>query len=239
MTELQAAVSKLTSLKSEYDRAISNLNLQTEKLDQWKPEIEKGQAAFQDSMWRQHDAYIENQIAPYQAKLKALSEQQAAILAEANVKLPDQLPPGSLAVEYANISVDAARVRLDMANVEFKAREFALANLPLFQQTAEQKSFIETRQKYEELESEVSRLKMDVSAYKPKFHDAASVYYSRSKTVLNSADFLYFSFGAATTATFGDIAPNHWGVRLLVCIQVFISIMVLNRLITVWSGGNR
>jgi hypothetical protein len=38
-------------------------------------------------------------------------------------------------------------------------------------------------------------------------------------------DFLYFSVGAATTATFGDISPNSTSVRILVCLQVLGSIV--------------
>ena len=44
-------------------------------------------------------------------------------------------------------------------------------------------------------------------------------------------DFLYFSVGAATTATFGDIAPNHTLVRMLTCVQVVLSIVLVGLMI--------
>jgi hypothetical protein len=37
-------------------------------------------------------------------------------------------------------------------------------------------------------------------------------------------DFHYFGVGAATTATFPEIAPHHTSVRLLVCLQVLVSV---------------
>jgi hypothetical protein len=43
---------------------------------------------------------------------------------------------------------------------------------------------------------------------------------------------LYFSIGAATTATFGDIAPNHWFVRLCVCLQVLLSVILMGLLVS-------
>src|SRR4029077_19370047 len=45
---------------------------------------------------------------------------------------------------------------------------------------------------------------------------------------LTFIDFLYFSVGGATTATFGDISPNHWIIRLLVCFQVIFSVIIFN-----------
>lgn len=44
---------------------------------------------------------------------------------------------------------------------------------------------------------------------------------------LTFLDFVYFSVGAATTATFCDIAPNHCSIRLLVSSQVLLSIVMV------------
>jgi uncharacterized membrane protein len=43
-------------------------------------------------------------------------------------------------------------------------------------------------------------------------------------------DFLYFSVGAATTATFGDTAPNSSSVRMLVLGSIVFSGLMINGL---------
>ncbi len=50
-------------------------------------------------------------------------------------------------------------------------------------------------------------------------------------------DFLYFSVGAATTATFGDIASNSSSVRMLVCLQVLGSIVFSGLMINGLASG--
>ena len=58
-----------------------------------------------------------------------------------------------------------------------------------------------------------------------KLYQAFVSYLDAAQAHLGYWDFLYFSMGAATTATFGDIASNSSSVRMLVCLQVLGSIV--------------
>lgn len=47
------------------------------------------------------------------------------------------------------------------------------------------------------------------------------------KDDLNFLDFLFYSIGISTTTTFGDLLANSRLIRLIVCVQLLLSIIVL------------
>ncbi|HEB0978545.1 TPA: two pore domain potassium channel family protein [Yersinia enterocolitica] len=49
----------------------------------------------------------------------------------------------------------------------------------------------------------------------------------RQKEDLNFLDFAFYSIGISTTTTFGDLVANSRLIRMLVCIQLLLSILVL------------
>ncbi|PLN97136.1 ion channel, partial [Klebsiella michiganensis] len=49
----------------------------------------------------------------------------------------------------------------------------------------------------------------------------------RQKEDLNFWDFAFYSIGISTTTTFGDLVANSRLIRMLVCIQLLLSILVL------------
>ncbi|HHT0525037.1 TPA: ion channel [Klebsiella michiganensis] len=49
----------------------------------------------------------------------------------------------------------------------------------------------------------------------------------RQKEDLNFWDFFFYSIGISTTTTFGDLVANSRLIRMLVCIQLLLSILVL------------
>jgi uncharacterized membrane protein len=66
---------------------------------------------------------------------------------------------------------------------------------------------------------------MSTVALRRDLDNALVDYRAASAARLGYFDFLYFSVGAATTATFGDISPNSTPVRMMVCWQVLWSIV--------------
>ena len=68
-------------------------------------------------------------------------------------------------------------------------------------------------------------LPSETDALHEKLYQAFVSYLDAAQAHLGYWDFLYFSVGAATTATFGDIASNSSSVRMLVCLQVLGSIV--------------
>jgi len=81
------------------------------------------------------------------------------------------------------------------------------------------------------LQDDIYKLKMSLPNLNGQLGVLQNRYLVETRAKLGPVDFLYFSIGAATTATFGDIAPNHWLVRLCVCIQVVLSVVLMGLVI--------
>ncbi|MGF0540393.1 ion channel [Agrobacterium sp. ES01] len=223
-----AASIKIKGLLLDFQAQALALSEKQGKLREWRVEIDEGQSAFEDAMWRQYDDFVALKIAPLEAQLQKVIEEQRSFLANAGVSDPDQLPSGPEAIAYSQLAIAAAQARLDIAEAEVRARDFGLGHLTNFQQSEDQREFLARREKFAKFETEVDEDEQSIAGLRGKLFAAATGYRNSQRSVLNIGDFLYFSVGSATTATFGDIAPNYWVVRLLVCFQVLVSLVSLN-----------
>lgn len=166
--------------------------------------------------------------------MKMISDSMQKVLAGSGVKSADELPPGPHGVEYAQLAVKLAGVELQKTKAEVDAREYGVHHLTDFQQQPDQKEYIARHKELEDLRNEIYTEQTSTVALRGALYSAFVDYRAASATRLEYFDFLYFSVGAATTATFGDIAPNSTAVRIMVCLQVLGSILftglIINRL---------
>ena len=100
-----------------------------------------------------------------------------------------------------------------------------MSHLTDFERLPDQQEYLKHQEQTLALKSQMANLRESTNRFREKLYDAFVAYRKVALRILGYWDFFYFSVGAATTATFGDIAPNSKLVRILVCIQVLGSIM--------------
>lgn len=227
-------------------RVYSKMQALTAKIEQQKSDLDRRRRveaaryrSFEASQWQQAEAYRQTKIAPFRSKIEAIEANQNAILAGMNVASADDLPSGQAAIEYADLSVKAAELRVQAARVEVAVSDYILHNLPAFQKTRSQQAFLAYRKQTGLLEQQMWQNQLGVYELNQQFYNAFTAYLSATKAKLSYADFVYFSIGGATTATFGDIMPNHTSVRLLFSLQIVISMVLVSLWINDLSNRRR
>ncbi len=157
---------------------------------------------------------------------KTIEAKRTAIVTNSGAKSADELPPGQAAIDRADLMVELKRVEVQRAIAESDARQYGLRHLPDFQQEPNQKEYLSHNKELEDLRKSIFAEENSTNALHGQLYDAFIKYRAARDGQLGYWDFVYFSVGAATTATFGDIAPNSTSVRMLVCLQVFSSLLV-------------
>jgi hypothetical protein len=226
--------SAIEKIKSLYQSAQASSVLLAEKQKELARAIERDDfdyKAFEESQWSQVEAYIAKGVDPHRSEVARLDEQLQKMLDQAGVKSSDELPAGPSAVAYSQLAVSRARAAFEAAKSELEARDYTLKHLTEFQGTPPQQAYIARHQETERLRKEVFAIQQEILTMRGNLYDAMVTYLREAHDALSYWDFLYFSVGAATTATFGDIAPNHKSVRLLVCVQVVLSIVFVGLMV--------
>jgi Ion channel len=173
----------------------------------------------------QYEAFVAHKTAPFRDKINVISDSMKKVLTASGAQSEDELPPGQDAVKYAQLAVNLADVELQRTRTEADAREYGLHHLTDFQQQPAQKEYIAKHNELEVLREDIFEEQMSTVALRRDLDNALVDYRAASAARLGYFDFLYFSVGAATTATFGDISPNSTPVRMMVCWQVLWSIV--------------
>jgi hypothetical protein len=166
--------------------------------------------------------------------MSAYSEEMQNILIAATVKSPDDLPPGLRAIEYTQLAVKLAEANLHRLQAEADARDYGLHHLTEFQQKPDQQEYIARQNDFDNLRKEIFTEQDAITALHGDLYKAFVNYRTSVANHLGYLDFLYFSVGAATTATFGDISPNSTLVRML---QVLGSIVLTGLMINGLATG--
>jgi hypothetical protein len=208
--KVQTASIALTEKQSEFTRK--------ERLDKEEYKM------FEGSQFAQYEAFVAHKTAPFRDKINVISDSMKKVLTASGAQSEDELPPGQDAVKYAQLAVNLADVELQRTRTEADAREYGLHHLTDFQQQPAQKEYIAKHNELEVLREDIFE-EMSTVALRRDLDNALVDYRAASAARLGYFDFLYFSVGAATTATFGDISPNSTPVRMMVCWQVLWSIV--------------
>lgn len=222
--EQDDAANKILSTYRRFQAA--SVKLSTKKLELKKREVEiHGEfKSFEASQWSQYEQFVAKSGLEFQPEIERLTAAMNRILKQAGVATPDQLPTGPSAVAYANLNVELAGVQVKLTNAELDARTYGIGHLTEFQKLAPQQAYLKHYHEVEALEKEILSLQQSTDSLHGDLYNAFVAYRNAALETLGYWDFFYFSVGAATTATFGDISPNSKIVRVLVCLQVFASI---------------
>ena len=187
--------------------------------------------SFQTSQSSQLDFFVAQKTAPFTIQIKGIRDHMQAILAASGVKSAENLPPGPSATDYANLNVQRARLEVQKAKAQLEAWEYGIRHLDDFQQESSQKEYLARYKQLEDLRKSIFAEQASTDKLRGDLYDAFVEYRTAAEAHLGYWDFLYFSVGAATTATFGDISPNSTSVRTLVCLQVLSSIVFVGLMV--------
>jgi hypothetical protein len=232
----ESAVEKIKSMYRSAQTASVQATEKKRQLDFALEQEGRDYKAFEQSQWDQVEEYVASKVSPYKAEAEKLSQQLQMILDRAGVKSRDELPTGDIAVAYAQLAIVQATAALNAAKAEYEARDYSLRHLTEFQQTPAQQAWIAKNNENEQLRNDVRKAQDAILTMRGGFYEAMEKYRLEAQNTLTYWDFLYFSVGAATTATFGDIAPNHKLVRLMVCAQVIFSVVILGLTVNQIAG---
>jgi len=231
-----SVVSQIKSTLEDARKLSANIVSKREELDAVSKKIGDREAAFQQSQLRQLEEYVSQQAAPFEAGVTAKAEEMRQLLQSRGVSSAEDLSSDA-GIEYAQLNIQRAEIAVRAAKAKADAYDAALRDLTQFQNTPEQKDFIATLDRQRIIQKELFALQDQRLNKNGKIYDLLVQYRQQILTKLTFADFLYFSVGAATTATFGDIAPNYWIVRLLVCFQVLTSVVLMGLVVGDLSKG--
>lgn len=220
----EAAAKRIEEVYQQFHLAsVSLANKQSEYAARQQQDAVKYKP-FEDLQWSQYNQFVAQKTAPFAGQITAIRERMQIILTTSGVSDPEKLPAGPR-IQYFNLNVDRARAELQKAKTEADAREYGMHHLTDFQQQPSQKEYIARTKELEDLKRSIFDEQSSTNKLHRDLYDAFVDYRAAMGAHLGYWDFLYFSVGAATTATFGDISPNSTSVRILVCLQVLGSII--------------
>lgn len=179
---------------------------------------------YDKSLGDQMEAYVQKTIAGDQAKEAAFDAQLQSILDRAGVKKLDDLS-SQQAIEYTQLAVTRQEAAVDLAKATAAARTYVIDHVGDFTHAPEQEAIRAGQKQADDLRADINKTNGNLIKLRGQLYDAFVEYQQKAHLALSYWDFLYFSVGAATTATFGDISPNHTSVRFLVCLQVLVSVV--------------
>jgi hypothetical protein len=205
---------KSVSLKEKQDKYAITLR-----------EMSSDSKAFYDSQWLQYQQYVDGKRSQFDSKINTAKERMQSILRDSGVTTPDRLSVQDV-TKYGKLRIELANIEVEQAKAEYDARTYGLSHLTEFQEKVSQQSYLEHNKELDSLRKSIFADQLATDRLHGDIYDAFVDYRKAIAPRLGYSDFLYFSVGAATTATFGDISPNATPVRSLVCVQVLVSIIL-------------
>lgn len=229
----------ISALFREYMAVIDDQMTKADKARELRELLNEGQREFERATFKKMNEYVQSEISEIDSEIKNKEKEIAALRSPS---LPF-IPNGGVnetnenRLKIAELAVAIAELKLRYVEKEAEARRYGLSNLVQFQDDPEQIKHIELIKSTQAAEKEAFIAFEKVNSFRAKAYEALHAYRSQSLSKLGYFDFLYFSVGAATTATFGDISPNRTTVRILVCLQVIVSILFVGYLVNKLSKG--
>jgi len=233
--QTEEAAKRIDKVYKRFRLASVSLVAKQAEYDKRLAQDKKEYKTFQDAQWAQYEAFIEQRTAPFAGQVQALAARMQALLTARGAADPDQLAT-DYRREYYRMNIERAKAELRRAQAEAEARDYGLHHLTSFQQQAPEQAYLARSQELEKLRQTVEAELEATDKLHVELYDAFTAYRAAVGAQLGYWDFVYFSVGAATTATFGDIAPNSTQVRMLVCLQVLGSIIFTGLMINDWAS---
>ncbi|ENC7788563.1 MULTISPECIES: ion channel [Enterobacterales] len=205
--------------KKEFDIIISQ-NIKLESiLSQQESKLKLINVNLSKAWARNTQAYVDETSLKHHKELNAKESELKAILSQKN-----KIQESQFNIILADKNIEISEVKLRIATSELDALEYVLSHVGDFNDpklvselSAANKIIDDTRSKLIINNKEMIKIRNNVQDLLSK----------RQKEDLNLWDFAFYSIGISTTTTFGDLVANSRLIRMLVCIQLLLSILVL------------
>lgn len=205
--------------KKEFDRIIGqNINLKS-KLSQQESNLKLISESLSKAWARNTRMYVDESSLKYRNELNIKENELNAILSLKNKSQESQL-----GIMLADKNVEISKIKLRIATVEYDALEKTLSHAGDFNDPKIVSELNATNKIVDDIRSELIANNKEIIKIKNNVQNLLS---KRQKEDLNFWDFIFYSIGISTTTTFGDLLANSRLIRVLVCIQLVLSILVL------------
>ena len=127
-------------------------------------------------------------------------------------------------IMLADKNIEISKIKLRIATLERDVLEYVLSHAGDFNDPTIVSELNTTNKIIDDARSKLIVNNKKIIKIKNNVQDLLS---KRQKEDLNFWDFAFYSIGISTTTTFGDLVANSRLIRMLVCIQLLLSILVL------------
>lgn len=205
--------------KKEFDR-ITNQNINLESVLSQQESNLKSIGEKLSKAWAMNtQAYVDESSLKHDNELIVKENERKAIFSQKNKAHKSQFD-----ILLADKNVEISEVKLRIATARYDALEYVLSHAGNFNDPKLVSELNIANKIIDDTRSKLIINNKRIVEIRNKVQDLLS---KRQKEDLNFWDFIFYSIGISTTTTFGDLVANSRLIRMLVCIQLLLSILVL------------
>lgn len=233
---ISTELDEFTKTIEEIDREATSIQAQVGALRTEQSRIELAEKA----VYEEHSAKLWANVERYKAdaiKSQAADVEAAASVFAALKKAADVSGSPTAALAAANAKVKLATAEYVLAVRRAESADYVIHHL---RELADQNTIAQldaSNARLSEISQKQLRLTSQLADIRSRAHSRLREWYAGRASRLEWIDFLYFSTGVSTTTTFGDIVPNSRTVRVLVLLQLILSILVVGYLVSELTAG--
>lgn len=210
---------EVLNAQKEFDRIISQ-NINLERILSEQESKLKLISENQAKAWTMNTQAYENKMSlKYYQELIVKESERNAILLQKN-----KIHENQFGVMLAYKDVEIAEVKLSIVTAERDALEYVLSHTGDFNDPILISELNMTNKKIDDIRSNLIINNKEMVKIRSNVQNLLN---KRQREDLNFWDFTFYSIGISTTTTFGDLVANSRLIRMLVCIQLLLSILVL------------
>lgn len=205
--------------KKEFDRIISQ-NIKFESiLSQQESKLKLINVNLSKAWAKNTQAYVDEASLKTHKELNVKEGELKAILSQKN-----KIQESQFDIMLADKNIEISKIKLRIATLERDALEYVLSHAGDFNDPKIVSELNTTNKIIDDARSQLIINNKKIIKIKNNVQYLLS---KRQKEDLNFWDFALYSIGISTTTTFGDLVANSRLIRMLVCIQLLLSILVL------------
>ncbi|GKW16954.1 hypothetical protein PEC301937_29030 [Pectobacterium carotovorum subsp. carotovorum] len=210
---------KTLKAKREFDR-ITRQNIDLEKsLSQQESKLKLINENLSKAWAKNTQTYVEKTSLKYREALIIKENEREIILLQKN-----KMNESQFNIMLADKDIEISEVKLRIATTERDALEYVLSHVGDFHEPVIISALNIANKEIDDIRAILIINNKEIIKIKRNVQDLLN---KRQKEDLNFWDFTFYSIGISTTTTFGDLVANSRLIRMLVCIQLLLSILVL------------
>ncbi|BEN42890.1 potassium channel family protein [Serratia marcescens] len=210
---------EILKAKKEFDRII-NQNIDLEGvLSQQESNLESIGEKLSNAWAMNTQVYVGKSSLKYDNELIVKESEREAILSQKN-----KIHESQFDILLADKNLEILEVKLRIATARYDASEYVLSHTGDFNDPKLVSELNIANKIIDDTRSSLIINNKKIVEIRSKVQNLLS---KRQKEDLNFWDFIFYSIGISTTTTFGDLVANSRLIRMLVCIQLLLSILVL------------